>query len=99
MARSPAEQHMEAAARTYFEQVTTGDVDGILELFADDAQLINPMTGEEGSEAKLPCVPSTRTWCRASSITKPVPPTSSSKATSSWHPSTSREKPEMGSQL
>jgi ketosteroid isomerase-like protein len=52
MARSPAEQHMEAAARTYFEQVTTGDVDGILELFADDAQLINPMTGEEGIRGK-----------------------------------------------
>ena len=48
MARSPTEQQMETAARTYFERVTKGDVEGILSLFADDAQLINPMTGEEG---------------------------------------------------
>lgn len=52
MARTPAEQQMEAAARTYFERVTKGDVEGILSLFADDAQLINPMTGEEGIQGK-----------------------------------------------
>jgi len=52
MARSPAEQQMETAARTYFERVTKGDVEGILALFADDAQLINPMTGEEGIKGK-----------------------------------------------
>jgi ketosteroid isomerase-like protein len=52
MARTPAQQQMEVAARTYFERVTKGDVDGILELFADDAQLINPMTGEEGIHGK-----------------------------------------------
>jgi steroid delta-isomerase len=52
MARSPAQQQMEVAARTYFERVTKGDVDGILALFADDAQLINPMTGEEGITGK-----------------------------------------------
>ena len=52
MARSPAEQQMETAARTYFERVTKGDVEGILALFADDAQLINPMTGEEGIRGK-----------------------------------------------
>jgi ketosteroid isomerase-like protein len=52
MARTPAQQQMEVAARTYFERVTKGDVDGILELFADDAQLINPMTGEEGIQGK-----------------------------------------------
>jgi ketosteroid isomerase-like protein len=52
MARTPAAQQMEAAARTYFERVTKGDVDGILALFADDAQLINPMTGEEGIRGK-----------------------------------------------
>ena len=52
MPRSPAEQHMEDAARTYFANVTKGDVEGILALFADDAQLINPMTGEEGIRGK-----------------------------------------------
>jgi steroid Delta-isomerase len=52
MARTPAEQQMETAARTYFQRVTKGDVDGILELFADDAQLINPMTGEQGIKGK-----------------------------------------------
>jgi len=52
MARSPAEQQMETAARTYFERVTKGDVEGILALFADDARLINPMTGEEGIKGK-----------------------------------------------
>jgi len=52
MARTPAEQQMETAARTYFERVTRGDVDGILELFADDAQLVNPMTGEQGIQGK-----------------------------------------------
>lgn len=52
MARSPAEQQMETTARTYFERVTKGDVEGILALFADDAQLINPMTGEEGIKGK-----------------------------------------------
>ena len=52
MARSPAQQQMETAARTYFERVTKGDVEGILALFADDAQLINPMTGEEGITGK-----------------------------------------------
>ena len=48
MPRSPAEQHMEDAARAYFANVTKGDVEGILALFADDAQLINPMTGPGG---------------------------------------------------
>jgi len=52
MERSPAEQQMETAARTYFARVTKGDVEGILALFADDAQLINPMTGEEGIRGK-----------------------------------------------
>ena len=52
MARGPVEQAMEAAAHTYFERVTNGDVDGILELYADDAKLINPMTGEEGIQGK-----------------------------------------------
>jgi len=52
MARGPAEQQMEAAAHAYFERVTKGDVDGILALFADDAQLINPMTGAEGIKGK-----------------------------------------------
>ena len=53
MSRSPTEQQMEAAAHTYFERVTNGDVDGILELFADDAKLINPVTGEEGIQGKV----------------------------------------------
>lgn len=52
MARGSAEKAMEAAAHTYFERVTNGDVDGILELYADDAKLINPMTGEEGIQGK-----------------------------------------------
>ena len=52
MARGPVEQAMEAAAHSYFERVTNGDVDGILELYADDAKLINPMTGEEGIQGK-----------------------------------------------
>src|SRR5262245_28978090 len=52
MVRTPTEQQMETAARTYFERVTNGDVNGILELFADDAQIINPMTGEEGIKGK-----------------------------------------------
>jgi len=52
MPRTPTEQQMETAARTYFERVTKGDVNGILELFADDAQIINPMTGEEGIKGK-----------------------------------------------
>jgi ketosteroid isomerase-like protein len=52
MARSPAEQQMETTARTYFERVNRGDVEGILALFADDAQLINPMTDEAGIKGK-----------------------------------------------
>jgi len=52
MARGPVEQAMEAAAHTYFERVTNADVDGILELYADDAKLINPMTGEGGIQGK-----------------------------------------------
>jgi steroid delta-isomerase len=52
MARTPAEQAMETAARTYFERVTKGDVNGILSLFADDAVIINPMTGEQGITGK-----------------------------------------------
>jgi steroid delta-isomerase len=52
MARTPAEQQMETAARSYFERVTKGDVEGILALFADDALLINPMTGEQGIRGK-----------------------------------------------
>ena len=47
-----AEQQMETTARTYFERVNKGDVEGILALFADDAQLINPMTDEEGIRGK-----------------------------------------------
>ena len=43
---------METAARTYFERVTKGDVEGILALFADDARIINPMTGETGITGK-----------------------------------------------
>ena len=57
MARGQTEQQMENAAHTYFERVTNGDVDGILELFADDAKLINPVTGARpGFRAKRPCV-------------------------------------------
>jgi ketosteroid isomerase-like protein len=52
MARSLAAQQMETTARTYFERVTKGDVEGILALFTDDAQPINPMTGEEGIKGK-----------------------------------------------
>ena len=52
MAREQIEQEMETAAHTYFERVTNGDVDGILELFADDAQLINPVTGATGIRGK-----------------------------------------------
>ena len=52
MPRGPIEQHMEDAARAYFACVTKGDVEGILALFADDARLINPMTGEEGIRGK-----------------------------------------------
>ena len=52
MARGQTEQHMENAAHTYFERVTNGDVDGILELFADDATLINPVTGATGIQGK-----------------------------------------------
>lgn len=50
--RTPAEQQMEIAARSYFERVTKGDVEGILSLFADDALIINPMTGEQGIRGK-----------------------------------------------
>ena len=46
--RHPAEQQMETAALTYFERVNAGDIEGILALFADDAQVISPLTGEEG---------------------------------------------------
>jgi ketosteroid isomerase-like protein len=53
MARSPAEQQMETTARTYSERVNTGDVEGILALFADDAQLIHPMTDEAGIRGKV----------------------------------------------
>ena len=52
MTRGPIEQQMEASAHAYFDRVTNGDVDGILELFADDAKLINPMTDEEGVQGK-----------------------------------------------
>ena len=52
MARTPAEQQMETAARAYFERVTKGDVEGILSLFANDATIINPMTGEQGIRGK-----------------------------------------------
>jgi steroid delta-isomerase len=52
MARSPAARQMETTARTYFERVNTGDVEGILALFADDAQVIHPMTGAEGIKGK-----------------------------------------------
>jgi ketosteroid isomerase-like protein len=43
---------METTARTYFERVNSGDVEGILVLFADDAQLINPLTDEAGIRGK-----------------------------------------------
>ena len=52
MARGQTEHAMETAAHAYFERVTSGDVDGILELFADDAKLINPVTGEAGIQGK-----------------------------------------------
>lgn len=52
MARGQTEQQMENAAHTYFERVTNGDVDGILELFADDAKLINPVAGAAGIQGK-----------------------------------------------
>ena len=52
MTRGQTEQQMESAAHTYFERVTNGDVDGILELFADDATLINPVTGAAGIQGK-----------------------------------------------
>ena len=52
MARGQTEQQMESVAHTYFERVTNGDVDGILALFADDAQLINPVTGAAGIQGK-----------------------------------------------
>ena len=52
MARGQTEQQMENAAHTYFERVTNGDVDGILELFANDAKLINPVTGATGIQGK-----------------------------------------------
>ena len=52
MARTPVEQRMETAARTYFERVTNGDVEGVLDLFADDAVNINPMSGEQGIRGK-----------------------------------------------
>lgn len=52
MARTPTEQQMETAARTYFDRVTKGDVEGILALFADDAVNINPMSGELGVRGK-----------------------------------------------
>ena len=52
MARGQTEQQMENAAHAYFERVTNGDVDGILELFADDAKLINPVTGAAGIQGK-----------------------------------------------
>ena len=61
MARTPTEQQMEAAARSYFHYVTKGDVEGILSLFADDALMINPMSGEQGFAGKRRCEPSTRT--------------------------------------
>ncbi len=52
MARGQTEQQMEQAAHTYFERVTNGDVAGILALFADDARLINPVTGPTGIQGK-----------------------------------------------
>ncbi len=50
--RGQTEQQMESAAQTYFARVTSGDVEGILELFADDATLINPVTGAAGIQGK-----------------------------------------------
>jgi ketosteroid isomerase-like protein len=50
--RNPAEQQMKTAALTYFERVNAGDIEGILALFADDAQVISPLTGEEGIRGK-----------------------------------------------
>lgn len=52
MDRTSTEQRMETAARTYFDRVTKGDVEGILALFADDAVNINPMSGEQGIRGK-----------------------------------------------
>lgn len=52
MTRTPMQEAMEKSARTYFENVTKGNIDGILELFADDAHVINPMTGKEGIRGK-----------------------------------------------
>ena len=43
---------MEATARTYFEWVSAGDIEGILDLFADDAHVIHSLTGKEGIRGK-----------------------------------------------
>lgn len=51
MPRGPAEQQKEEAVRAYFQRVTKGDVEGILELFHDDAILIHPLS-EKGVKGK-----------------------------------------------
>ncbi len=51
MPRGPAEQQKEEAVRAYFQRVTKGDVEGILELFHDDAILIHPLS-ENGVKGK-----------------------------------------------
>jgi steroid delta-isomerase len=52
MARSLVEQQMETTARTYFDRVTAGDVDGILALFADDAHVLHPLSSAAGIRGK-----------------------------------------------
>lgn len=51
MLRGPAEQRKEEVVRAYFQRVTEGDVEGILELFHDDAILVHPLT-EKGLKGK-----------------------------------------------
>jgi len=51
MPRGPAERQKEEVVRAYFQQVTKGEVEGILELFHDDAIVIHPLT-EKGIKGK-----------------------------------------------
>jgi ketosteroid isomerase-like protein len=51
MPRGPAEQHKEEVVRAYFQRVTQGEVEGILELFHDNAIVIHPLT-ESGIKGK-----------------------------------------------
>lgn len=51
MSRGPSEQQKEAVVRAYFQRVTQGDVEGILELFHNDAVIVHPLT-EKGIQGK-----------------------------------------------